>query len=735
MTQLGMILGTAAYMAPEQARGMPVDKRSDVWAFGCVLFEMLSGTRAFDGEDATDTIAAVVRAEPRWEVLPANLPASIRLLLLRCLEKDRRKRVGDMAAVLFVMREGELLSGASKPAIVSTAGSPSSWRRQIGWYALAMGAASLVTFGGMRLLTRVEAPRVSRLEMTTSGDAVLSQVPGRRFVLTPDGSRVVYVGGDVVQRPGLFVRQLDQLEPVRFVAEGGRPFVSADGQWVGFQSQSFLKKAAITGGPSLDIVRIEGALVGGAAWGADGRIIFATGRQAGLLRVSSDGGAIETLTHPDPAKGENHLWPHLVPGGHAVLFTISAADGSQATTANSRIAVLDLRSPSASHKVLIPGGSDARYVPTGHLVYFVDGSLRAMRFDPDRLEVSGLPISVLAPLAAGTRQAGAFDIARNGTLVYVQEGDSTARTMSWVDRQGKEEAIPAEPRAYLYPRISPDGTRVALDVREGDNDIWVRNLAQRTFTRVTRDPGLDRAPVWTADGQYILYSSGTRDGMASVYRQRADGSGTPEPLTEADAPQYPLSLSPEGHLVLAQGAGGATANDLMMLPLNGPAAGAASPGKPEVLIKTPSGETNGTISPDGRWLAYQSDLSGDWEIYVQPRAERDGPRSTVSTKGGTQPRWSRDGRELYYVSSRGEMMRVPVGTGATWSPGTPDVVFDARPYFLVNNLHPFFTYDVAKDGRFLMLKPAAGSKTQDATANLVVVLNWFTELQQRVPTR
>jgi serine/threonine-protein kinase len=223
--------------------------------------------------------------------------------------------------------------------------------------------------------------------------------------------------------------------------------------------------------------------------------------------------------------------------------------------------------------------------------------------------------------------------------------------------------------------------------------------------------------------------------MASVYRQRADGSGTPEPLTEADAPQYPLSLSPEGHLVLAQGAGGATANDLMMLPLNGPAAGAASPGKPEVLIKTPSGETNGTISPDGRWLAYQSDLSGDWEIYVQPRAERDGPRSTVSTKGGTQPRWSRDGRELYYVSSRGEMMRVPVGTGATWSPGTPDVVFDARPYFLVNNLHPFFTYDVAKDGRFLMLKPAAGSKTQDATANLVVVLNWFTELQQRVPTR
>ena len=735
MTQLGMILGTAAYMAPEQARGKPVDKRSDIWAFGCVLFEMLSGKKAFDGEDVTDTIAAVVRAEPKWDALPLDVPASISLLLRRCLEKDRKKRVGDMAAALFVVRDADALSAGPTPAIGSSPRRLSPWQ-QIGWYALAMGAASLVTVAAVRLLTRTDAPRVSRLELTTFGEAVLNEVPTRRVALTPDGSRVVYVGGAVVGRPGLFVRQLDDLEPIRLVADGDRPFVSPDSQWVGFIASPLLKKVAITGGPSIEIARMDGGLRGG-TWGTDGKIIFATNRPTGLLRVSSDGGEIETLTQPDPAKGEpDHIWPQLLPGGHAVLFTISASDGSLATSANSQIAVLDLRSPSRSHKVLIRGGSDARYVRTGHLVYFADGSLRAVRFDLDRLEIIGSAIPVLASLATVAGNSGDFDVAPNGTLVYVpqEEGASTARTMTWVDRQGKEEAVPAEPRAFLYPRISPEGTRVALDIREEDNDIWVWDLTRRTFIPITRDPGLDRAPVWSADGRFIFYS-GAADGVASVFRQRADGNGTPEQLTKPDAPQFPVSLSPQGtHLVLNQGTGGPNNHDVMMLALGAPGAGAASIRQAEEVVKTPVGEGNGSISPEGRWLAYQSNQSGDWEIYVQPFADRNGARSTVSTSGGMQPRWSPDGRELYYLSPRSEMVRVPVAAGASWSPGTPEVLFDARPYFLGSILgSPYFMYDVAKDGRFLMIKPAAGSKTRDATANLVVTLNWFEELKRLVP--
>jgi serine/threonine-protein kinase len=657
-------------------------------------------------------------------------------LLRRCLEKDRRKRIGDIAGALFVLRDAADLSAAPTPAIATTPRRASLWR-QIGWYAMAVTAASLVTLAAVRLLTRTDAPRVSRLELTTTGEAVLSEVPTRRVALTPDGSRLVYVGGAIVGRPGLFVRKMDDLDAVRLVADGDRPFVSPDGQWVGFMAPPLLKKVASTGGPSIEIAKVDGGLRGG-TWGTDGKIIFASNSpETGLLRVSSDGGEIEVLTRPDKAKGEpDHIWPHLLPGGHAVLFTISPADGSLATSANSQIAVLDLRSASPAHKILIRGGSDARYVPTGHLVYFADGSLRAVRFDLDRLEIIGSAIPVLASLATVAGNSGDFDVAQNGTVVYVpqEEGASIARTLTWVDRRGKEEAVPAEPRAYLYPRISPEGTRVALDVREGDNDIWVWDLTRRTFIRITRDPGLDRAPVWSADGQFIFFS-GVADGVASVYRQRADGNGTPERLTKPEHPQFPVSLAPQGtHLVLEEGTGGPTNHDLMTLALTAPDGGAVSIRQAEEVVKTPVGEANGSISPSGRWLAYQSNQSGDWEIYVQPFGEKNGARSTVSTNGGTQPRWSPDGRELYYVSPRSEMMRVPIGTGAVWSPGTPEVLFDARPYFLGSILgSPYFMYDVAKDGRFLMVKPVAGSKSRDTTANLVVIQSWFEELKRLVP--
>jgi serine/threonine-protein kinase len=736
MTQIGVILGTAAYMAPEQARGKPVDKRSDIWAFGCVLFEMLTGKRAFDGEDATDTIALVVRGEPKWDALPADLPESIRLLVRRCLEKDRKKRIGDISTALFIMSEPSLVTAARGPLSDDTTARSSQWR-QIGWYALAMVAGGVLLFVGARMLGRQAPPRVSRLELVTSGPStLLRNVNTQRLAISRDGSRIFYFGGVPGDPGGLFERRIDQLDSTLLSERGSSPFVRPDGNWVGFFAQTMLRKVSVAGGPSLDIIRPDGP-IRGATWGEDDTIIFATSNQStGLIRVASAGGTSTVLTRPDKNKGEaDHFWPRFLPGGHAVLFTVVTGSFD---LAEAQVAVLDLRSPGATPKILFRGGSDARYVPTGHLVYLAAGSVRAVPFDLDRLEVKdGSPVPVL-PSLNSTGTTGDFDVADEGTLVYVPAGDAIAveRTLAWVDRQGKEEAIPAPARAYVYPRISPDGKRLAIDVREQENDIWVWDLVRHGFTRVTKDPGLDRMPVW-ADGEHIIFSS-TRNGSANVYRQRADGTGTAEQFTRAPTNQLPVSLSPAGdRVVLQEGVGGAATTDLMTLHLD-PRATRTNPplGTTEPLVKTPDGEANGMISPDGRWLAYQSNESGNWDIYVRPfPVAEGGARFTVSTGGGTQPRWAPDGRELFYLSPRNEMISVRVANGTTWSAGTPVTLFDASAYFTGGTGNPFFNYDVAKDGRFLMIKPVAGASPGGASANLIVVQNWHEELKRLVAAK
>jgi serine/threonine-protein kinase len=378
-------------------------------------------------------------------------------------------------------------------------------------------------------------------------------------------------------------------------------------------------------------------------------------------------------------------------------------------------------------------------------------SLYAAPFDVERLEIKqGAAVSLSPELGRVAATAGDFDVADNGTLVYVPEGGSAVpeRTLAWVNRQGKEEPIPVPPRAYLYPRISPDGTRVALDVREQQNDIWVWDLLRKNLTRVTKDPRVDRTPVWTADGQHLIFSSG-RDGPHGLYRQRADGDGVAERLTvPRDAAHFAISVSPNGmQLVLHEG-GIAATGDLMTLHLDrvAPArAGSLSSDQrrePTVqdvqpLVKTSHGETNGTISPDGRWFAYQSNESGNWEIYVRPFADGNGGgRSTVSTDGGTQPHWAPDARELFYLSSRNEMMSVRVGGSRSWSAGTPEKLFDTGPYFLGTAGWFLTMYDLSKDGRFLMVKPANGTPaTMAAGGNLVVVQNWTEELKRLVPIK
>jgi eukaryotic-like serine/threonine-protein kinase len=735
-TGVGILLGTAAYMSPEQAKGRPVDKRTDIWAFGCVLFEMVMGKRCFDGEDTTETLAAVVKDEPAWHALPPDVPIPIRALLRRCLEKDRARRLGDVTTASFVI--GELVP-LSQEAVRTDQRSAKHRLLTAARYMVAMLIASIVTTAiAWTLLRRPEAPRVSRLELTTSGAALLNRNPNSKHVaIADDGSRVVYVGTHPnIAVPNLFTRRMDQLEATLLADEGVFPFIDPGGEWVGFVSRRTIRKVPVTGGPSVEIATLDGGFRG-AAWGPDGTIIFSGGSTPGLARISSAGGEPQVLTRPNPAAGEGpHILPALLPDGRGVLFTI-VTSMAQPNSAASQVAVLDLRTPNAAPKILIRGGGDARYVSTGHLVYVAGDTVRAVPFDLERLEVQGrAPISLPLPAAIVTGVAGDFDIADDGTVVYVPETPIAApqRTLTWVDRKGTEEAVPVPARAYLYPRISSDGARVALDIRAEESDIWVWDLVRRNLTRVTKEPGVDRTPVWDADGQHLFFSS-DREGPPSIWRQRSDGGGSAERLT---APQAAAHFATDfsavrRRLVLHEGGTSAAFGDVMTVRLDPKTTTPVV----EPFAKSSAGETNGTLSPDGRWLAYQSNDSGEWAIYVKPLLDANGGlRTTVSTDGGTQPRWSTSGRELFYLSPRNEMMAVQVATnGDKWSAPQPARLFDASSYFLGNVGWFLVMYDVAKDGRFLMIKPVGASPATTRQDSLVVVHNWTEELKRLAPAR
>ena len=488
MTGVGVILGTAAYMAPEQAKGREADKRSDIWAFGCVLYEMLTGTRAFDGEDMTDVLGAVVRLEPNWEALSSDVPQPVRTLLRSCLVKDRRHRVAAISTALFVLDKAASLS--TQPGTASTAPLPRTlWRRAVTPVAAAL-VASAVVGSWVWFVMRPAAARVTRTTISAFGAAALAiSRSDRDLTITPDGSRVVYVGNKSTQ---LFVRALDALEPLAVFTGAPRGlFVSPDGQWIGFvDNVTTLKKVAVTGGPAVTLTTLDGSGPRGATWGPDDTVIVATNSGAtGLQRVDLASGRTTILTRPDRAHGEaNHIWPELLPGGGAVLFTIAAVTGGLDAA---QVAVLDLQT--GTRTILVRGGSHAHYVPSGHLIYGAAGTLRAVAFDLARLETRGTPVLAIPDVV--TTPAGGVDavVAGDGTLAYVLGGGGVGggqRTLVWVDRQGRETPIPAPAREYFQPRLSPDGTRVAVSALDQELDIWVWDLARTALTRVTFDPGL-----------------------------------------------------------------------------------------------------------------------------------------------------------------------------------------------------------------------------------------------------
>jgi serine/threonine-protein kinase len=730
MTGIGMILGTAAYMSPEQARGKVVDKRADIWAFGCVVFEMLTGQRAFEGELISDVLASVLKTEPNWQALPADTPAGVQRLLRRCLEKDPRRRLQAIGEARVQIED--LLSGAPD-ATVAPAPSPVRvlplWQRALPWASTGALAAGLATMLVLWAPWRPAAalPHVTRTTITTSGSAALTiDRLGRDLAVSPDGTHVAYVGNGSTQ---LFIRALDALEPVAIATSTTLrgPFFSPDGQWVGFlDGVATLTKVAITGGAPITIARLNvGAR--GATWAPDDTIIFATAEMTGLQRVSAAGGTPEVLTRPDHSQGEaGHFWPEILPGGRAVLFTITSQTGGRETD---QVAVRDLRT--GTQKVLLRGGSHGHYVASGHLVYVAAGTLRAIPFDLNRLEAHGSSVPVLQRLAIKESGAADFAVATDGTLVYVDAPGAlaaNARTLVWVDRSGKEEPLAAPPRFYLQPRVSPDGTRVAVSRLDQQEDIWIWDLGRAQLTLLTHDPGQDWHPVWTEDSRRIVFTS-NRSGRTNLWWQSADSAGEPERLTTASTAQFPTGITPDGTAALFHQSTPTMGPDLLQVALDGTH-------RVTPLVHTRFDERNGIVSPDGRWLAYQSNSSGAIEIYVQPFPNVDGGgQRQVSTTGGSQPLWSKKTKELFYVGADGTLMGVSVeAIGATWNNGTPTKLLEAR-YLTAGGASGGRTYDVSPDGkRFLMVKGPA-TDTAATPPAVILVQHWDEDLKRLVPTK
>jgi|KBSSwiStaDraftv2_1062776.scaffolds.fasta_scaffold02454_14 serine/threonine-protein kinase len=738
ITQTGMILGTAAYMSPEQAKGRTATRRSDVWAFGAVLYEMLTGRRAFTGDEVSEVLASVLAREPDWTLLPRSLSPVLVSFLKRCLHKDPKQRVPDIATMSLAL-DGVFDPGSSQSAGMPVAPQPMSKRLRpiaagalIASVAVGLGGWSTWPAAEPRAVTRFDyvLPQGQRLPTGAATVQLLS--------VSPDGRRFVYVTPD-----GFYVRSLGELN-ARLIPSASNlnplsPIFSPDGQSIAYFVAGEVRRIATSGGAPVVIAEVqEGGQTGGmsgASWGADNAILYS--QSAGIWRVSADGGTPEVAIPAE--KGASKGTPSLLPDGESVLFSFTTATGATRWD-QAEIAVQSLRT--GARKVVWHGGSDPRYVPTGHLVYAVGNDLFAVQFDATRLIASGPPVPVVqgvqrSAVPATYGDTANYGISDTGTLVYLSAGSfggtgglvATLRTLVWVNRDGSEQVLAAPARPYSYPRVSPDGTRIAVDVRDAESDIWVWSVERATLTRLTFDPLFDRFPVWSPDGRRIAFSSQRDGSRGNTFWQMADGTGQPERLAKGanNSQVFPTSFSPDGTQLLVHGdPGGRQVDDIGIVSLERELDRPVTP-----LLATPFEEENAEVSPDGQWLAYESNESGQLEVYVRPFPKIDAGRWQVSTGGGSQPVWAHNGRELFYRSGDA-VMSVPVETSATFTFRNPVMLFkgDYAPSLGGRN------YDVSPDGkRFLMLKVGASAAAQAPPARFTVVENWFEELKRLAPAK
>lgn len=702
----GMGPGTPAYMSPEQARGVRTDKRTDIWAFGCVLYELLTGQRPFGGDRTSDVVARILEREPAFDALPSDTPAPIRRLLRRCLQKEPQDRLRDIGDARLELSDAL----AARTETVSTP------HRREHWLPVLAGAAAaaLITSAAAWIVMRPQTeapPHVTRFSIP----ARVATISGRAVAISRDGSRLAYLTSR-----GLVLRSRDRLDEVPLPGVGNveaqAPFFSPDGEWIAYNDGQTLYKIPTAGGAAVSIAPVAPGAMG--SWSVEG-IVFADTR--GLFRVSPDGGTPEALRMAQLDAAEQPSYPEVLPGGRAVLFTViptrTILVGISGPVPGARIDVLNL--DTGTRSTVVRRGSRGRYLPTGHLVYAADGSLYAAPFDINRLEMRGDPVQVVSEVASLE-----FTVADDGTLVYGSGGGPDLRTLVWVDRHGREEAIEAPPRPYFYPRLSPDGTRVALDVAgPPSRDIFIWHLRRRTLERFTVDPASNPLAVWSRDGTQIAFGS-DRFGPTNLFLQPSDSSREPQRLLEADRIQMPLTFAPDGRLLFSEEVP-KRGRDILALSLDGSR-------RVESLVHSPGLDGTADISPDGRWMAYDSNESGRFEVYVRPFQDADRARWQISVDGGRQPLWSRDGRELFYRDFSGAIISVPVVLTDNFSAGQAVKILDGAGYSGGGQFLSGRTYDLSLDGRrFLLVKPGPSG----AARSLVVVLNWFEELRRMVPIR
>ena len=743
-TDMGIILGTAAYMSPEQARGRVVDKRTDVWAFGAVLYELLTGARAFDGEDVTEMMASVVKSTPNWAALPADVPPHVVTLIQRCLEKDRSARIGDIAVARFLLSDhGTLSASPAAVASIATATAQPSHQR-LSWALRTAAAGTLGAVLAGALVSWVFARRpadsltVMRLQMSVSPAEQLigSRVSGSfrpvhtAIAISPDGRRVVFAGARQ-GTPQLYSREIDRAEatPLPGTEGGDAPFFSPDGAWIGFWTGNTLKKVSAAGGPPATIVEAPAGLGWGAGWGDDDTIVFA--RDAGIFKVSSAGGAATAVTRTPG--GERHLLPQPLAGGDAILFTKTSVEDQSGRRWGNASVVLQLLD-GGEPRVLIPGGADARYVNTGHLAFMKSGTLMAVSFDAGSRQVRGAPValaegvmqSVNTPNTDDETGAGQFVVSNSGTLLYATGGISPVLTsrLVWVDRKGAVTPLAnALEGSYSNARISPDGQKIAVAAKGGvgeNRELWVYDVVRGAPTRLTFEGA--SAPTWSPDGKRILFNSDT------LYTIRADGSGKPVALAVGGIWPLPSSWSAANAVVYVQKTQSG-ANGIWVLPMD---AGAT----PRLFLESRFEIWHPDLSPDGRWMAYVSFESGTPEVYVQAYPDP-GEKIRISTAAGFDPLWTKGGRELLFRSGgAGGSQHVLSSTIRSLAPfraDPPRLLFESK-FGEYDSTAPERSWDVSADGeRMLMLQRVAS--TDKPVTVLHVVLNWAEELRQRVPAK
>jgi eukaryotic-like serine/threonine-protein kinase len=706
MTQQGLILGTAGYMSPEQASGQATDQRADVWAFGVVLYEMLSGMPLFSGESVPHILAAVLQTEPNWNRLPKSLPPRLKLLLERCLAKKPRNRLHSIADARIDI---ESVLSDPQSAAASAVAAPSSRRALPLAVGLVLGIV-IAGVGAWLVGSRsgpAAAPRlVSRFDWNFPEGQVFRDTQTPIVAFSRDGRQIVYAMAD-----GLYVRAMNELVPRRIPGteneDASNPFFSPDGQTIAFWADGRLKRIALGGGAPVAIA--DALFVWGASWGSDGTIVF--GAVDGIYRIPAVGGKPERVI---PIQAPEVVFgPEMLPDGDAVLFTVMK---DVASWDNAQIVAESL----STHKrtVLVDGGSDARYAAPDRLVYALRDQLFAIAFDPGTLSVSGVPALIgqgVMRARFGSTGTANYGVSADGTLVYVRGGDVSAglrNTFVWVDRDGREEPLGLDPCACVSPVVSPDGTRVAFQMLAQnlrDADLWVWTLEQHTLTRLTFEAGLQDGSAWTPDSERIAFRS-----SGGILVRHADGTGAAE---AARSVTYgtPWAWTHDGDLIFTDG--GSAAERFGVLPAGGDR-------EPRFILPNRGKLWSAALSPDGRWLAYQSDETGRPEIYVRPFPNVEGGTWQISSGGGTEPKWTRDGRTLVFLGPKA-LMSTTVDTAASFSFSRPAAVLDRSPYLFVDG--PPTSYDLSPEGqRFLLVKPApaAADAAVVERPRIVIVQNW-----------